>query len=57
MTIVETTQVAHFAGKQANNMNLWHLQFGHLGVDDLKLLAQRNLVDGLYLEAEAKLLF
>ncbi len=38
-------------------MNLWHLQFGHLIVDDLKLLTQRNLVDGLYLEVEAKLPF
>ncbi len=49
--VVETTQVAHFAGKQVNNMNLWHLRFGHLGVEDLKLLAQKNLVDGLSLEA------
>jgi hypothetical protein len=54
---VEITQVAHFAGKQVDNMNLWHLRFGHLGADDLKLLAQRNLVDGLFLEVEAKLPF
>ncbi len=54
---METTQVAHFVGKQVNNMNLWHLWFGHLGVEDLKLLAQRNLVDGLSLEAKSKLSF
>jgi hypothetical protein len=55
--MVETTQVAHFAGKQVDSMNLWHQWFGHLGANDLKLLAQRNLVDGLSLEVEAKLPF
>jgi hypothetical protein len=38
-------------------MNLWHLRFGHLGVEDLKLLAQRNVVDVLSLEIESKLSF
>jgi hypothetical protein len=57
MATVETTQVAHFVGKQTNNMNLWHLRFGHLRANDLKLLAQRNLVHGLSLEVEAKLPF
>jgi hypothetical protein len=54
MVAVETTQVTHFVRKQADNLNLWHLRFGHLEKNDLKLLAQRNLVNDLSLKVEAK---
>ncbi len=43
-TAVETTQLTHFARKQINNMNLWLLRFGHLGVEDLNSLHKRILL-------------
>jgi hypothetical protein len=54
MVEMETTQVTYFVSKQADNLNSWHLQFGHLETNDLKLLAQRNLVNDLSLKVEAK---
>jgi hypothetical protein len=49
---MENTQIAHFIGRQANNLNLWHKQFDHLGVSDLKLLTQRNFVNGSFFKVE-----
>jgi hypothetical protein len=54
---MENTQVAPFVGGRPNNLNLWHKQFDHLGVNDLKFLSQRNFVNGLFLKAKEKLLF
>jgi len=43
--------------KKPNNMQFWHEQFGHLGVKNLKLLSNKNLVEGMNIDKEAKLTF
>eukprot|EP00794_Sanderia_malayensis_P005845 gene5845-6544_t len=39
------------------SLNLWHQRFGHLGVNNLKLLNQQGLVDGLRLETMEEMKF
>jgi hypothetical protein len=39
-------------------VNLWHQYWmGHLGVDNLKLLAKQVLVDGFFINKDAKFEF
>ena len=37
-----------------NSLSMWHLRFGHLGSDDLKLLDHKSLVGGLSLDQKEK---
>jgi hypothetical protein len=54
---MENTQVTHFVGGLVNNFYLWHKQFDHLGVNDLKILIERIFVNNLFFQAKKKLLF
>ncbi len=41
--------VRNNSANSTSDMQLWHQRFGHLGVDNLKLLSDKRLVDGLKL--------
>ena len=45
---------AYFASPRArdNSVKLWHKRFGHLGYDNLKLLNEKGMVEGLNLKAD-----
>ena len=49
----EEVCVAYFATPRApdNSVKLWHERFGHLGYDNLKLLNEKVMVEGLNLKA------
>jgi hypothetical protein len=38
-------------------INLWHQHLGHLGVDDMKLLVWKNVVEGLIMRPNENLTF
>jgi hypothetical protein len=40
-----------------NDVNLWHQQLGHLGVDKLKLLRKQMILDGFSINKDTKLEF
>ena len=35
------------SNKKENSMSLWHLRYGNLGIDNMKLLSNKAMVDGL----------
>lgn len=53
LNIEECVQVVSCGG---DNFHLWHEQLGHFNVEDIKLLARYNLVEGLLLKNEWDLL-
>ena len=38
-----------------NSLSMWHLRFGHLGYDNLKLLGNKSLVGGLLLDQKKRI--
>lgn len=44
---LETTNLSCFVGREKGTSRLWHDRFGHLNYGSLKLLATKNMVEGL----------
>jgi hypothetical protein len=42
---------------EPNDIQLWHEWFGHLGVKSLKLLSNKNVVEGMNIDEKVELTF
>ena len=43
----DETEELSLLSKEENTSQLWHLRYGHVNFAGLKLLKERNMVDGL----------
>ena len=46
-------QDAHIAVSKTLDLELWHIHFGHLGIDAVKQLINQDMVDGLDLTSDS----
>jgi hypothetical protein len=43
--------------KEPNDIQLWHERFGHLGVKNLKLLSNKNVMEGMNIDEKIEFTF
>jgi hypothetical protein len=45
------------AYNEPNDIQLWHERFGHLGVENLKILSNKNVVEAMNIDKKVELTF